>query len=182
MSNIPPAPEPQGSQPAYQPPAPGASAQPPAPQYTPGAYPAAPGASYGSDPAAQPKPSNRLGLIALIITLAAVIIGSIVVYMGGQTLGGLVEYTGTTGTVEAETLPAEAQSAAASGALVTAVGFGIFGILALWGFIQGIVAAVKNRGRGWGIAAIILAVIGGGIVGALWFAGFTAGAGPYLSA
>ncbi|MFG6502680.1 hypothetical protein [Microbacterium sp. P05] len=178
MSTNPPTPEP-----AYQPPAPGASTPPPAaPQYSePGAYAAAPPAAYGTQPDVKQKGSRTLGLVAFVVALAAVIIGSIVAYMGGSALGSLVEYTGTSGTVDADTLPAEAQAIAASGAVITAVGFAIFGILALWGFIQGIVAAVKNRGRGWGIAAIIIAVIGGGIVAAIWGAGFAAGAGPYLT-
>ena len=181
MSNIPPAPEPQGSQPAYQPPTPGASAPPPA---APESYPTAAG-SYPAPPAeyqtGKPKGPSTLGVIAFVVALAAVIIGSIVVYIGGQTLGALVEYSGTSGTVDANTLPPDAQNAAASGGIMTVVGFAVFGVLALWGFIQGIVAVVKKRGRGWGIAAIILAVIGGVIVSILWGVGFAAGAGPFIA-
>ncbi|MFL1999686.1 MULTISPECIES: hypothetical protein [unclassified Microbacterium] len=179
MSNVPPAPEPQGSQPAYQPPTPGASAPPPAPQYSaPGSYPAAP-SDY---PTEQPKGSNKLGVIAFVVALAAVVIGSIVTYLGGQSLGTLIEYTGTSGTVDANDLPPAAQQIAASGGLLTVAGFAVFGVLALWGFIQGIVAVVKKRGRGWGIAAIIVAVVGGVIVSIIWGVGFAAGAAPYISA
>jgi hypothetical protein len=177
MSNIPPAPEPYGSQPAYESPA--ASSQPPAPAYAPGAYPAA---SAAGEPGVKPKGPSTLGIIAFVAALAGVIIGSILVFVGGQALGGVVQYTGSSGTVDANTLPAEAQDALASGGVLTFVGFLVFGILALWGFIQGIVAVVKKRGRGWGIAAIVLAVVGLGIVGTMWGFGFGAGAAPYLSA
>jgi hypothetical protein len=33
-------------------------------------------------------------------------------------------------------------------------------ILGVWALVQGIVAIVKNRGRGWGIAAVVVAAIG----------------------
>jgi hypothetical protein len=176
MSNIPPAPEPYGSQPAYESPA--ASSQPPAPAYAPGAYPAA---SAAGEPGVKPKGPSTLGIIAFVAALAGVIIGSILVFVGGQAIGSVVQYTGTSGTVDPSTVPAAGQDAATSGGGLTVAGFLVFGVLALWGFIQGIVATVKKRGRGWGIAAIILAVIGGGIVAALWFAGLAAGAAPYVN-
>lgn len=187
MSNIPPAPEPNGSQPSYQPPAQGSTPSSSTPasashEYSqPAGYAAAPPAAYAADSGEKPKGSNRLGLIAFIASLAAVIIGSILLYLGGQTLGTLVEYTGTSGNVPAENLPPEANSAAAAGGLQTLLGGAILAVLALWGFIQGIVAAVKNRGRGWGIAAIILAVLGAVIGAVIWGAGFAAGAGPFLN-
>ncbi len=33
-------------------------------------------------------------------------------------------------------------------------------ILGIWALVQGIIATVKNRGRGWGIAALVIALIG----------------------
>jgi hypothetical protein len=33
-------------------------------------------------------------------------------------------------------------------------------ILGIWALVQGIIAIVKNLGRGWGIAAVVIAVIG----------------------
>jgi hypothetical protein len=177
MSTIPP--EPSGSQPSYQPPAPGASAPPPAYAPAPG-YDAAPPAAYAAGPGTKPKGPSTLGIVAFVASLAAVIIGSILAFMAGQSLGSVVEYSGSS-TVDVETLPADAQQALATGGLLSVAAFGIFGILALWGFIQGIVATVKNRGRGWGITAIVLAVIGGGFVAMFYGFGFAAGAAPYLS-
>ena len=53
-------------------------------------------------------------------------------------------------------------------------------VLGTWALVQGIVAIVKDRGRGWGIAAVVLAVIGpiAFAVGvqALLAAGFASGA------
>jgi hypothetical protein len=53
-------------------------------------------------------------------------------------------------------------------------------ILGIWAIVQGIVAIVKNRGRGWGIAAVVVAAIGPIVfatgVQALLAAGFASGA------
>jgi hypothetical protein len=53
-------------------------------------------------------------------------------------------------------------------------------ILGIWALVQGIIAIAKNRGRGWGIAAVVIAVIGpiafGIGVQAFLAAGFASGA------
>ncbi|GAA1963730.1 hypothetical protein [Microbacterium aquimaris] len=53
-------------------------------------------------------------------------------------------------------------------------------ILGIWGLVQGIVAAVTGRGRGWAIAAIVLAALGpivyGTLVYVLLFIGLATGA------
>ena len=53
-------------------------------------------------------------------------------------------------------------------------------VLGIWAIVQGIIAIVKNRGRGWAIAAVVVAVIGpiafGVGVQAFLTAGFAAGA------
>ena len=36
----------------------------------------------------------------------------------------------------------------------------VHALIALWGLVQGIVATAVNRGRAWGIAAIVIASIG----------------------
>ncbi|MGZ8804266.1 MAG: hypothetical protein ACXWZG_03060 [Microbacterium sp.] len=53
-------------------------------------------------------------------------------------------------------------------------------VLGIWALVQGIIATVKNRGRGWGIAALVIALFGP-VAFALGFqafllAGFAAGA------
>jgi len=149
---------------------------------------AAPG--YSAPPAYQPpagtpvKNSNRLGLIAFIVALAGVVIGSILAFVGGMQSGSLVQYanTGANGAeIDPSTLPESARQAAASAGLLTVGGFLVYGALGLWGFIQGIVAAVKNRGRGLGIAAVVIAVLGGILVIVFLAVGAGAGAAPYIS-
>ncbi len=175
MSSTPPPPEPYDTPPAGRADAAqGGYAAPPAGY----AAPASPAAS------GRPKGSSRLGLIAFVVSLVAIVIGSILATLGGIQSGGLAqfaEYTDGTATVDPDTLPPEAnQMGLAAGALVVSA-FLVWGVLALWGFIQGIIAAVKNRGRGWGIAAIVLAVIGGGIVFAFFLVGVGIGAAPYAT-
>jgi divalent metal cation (Fe/Co/Zn/Cd) transporter len=146
---------------------------------------AAPPAGYAA-PASPTRSqgSNRLGLIAFIASLLAVVIGSILAFFGGIQSGSLAQFAGaidSNGNVESGALPAAAnQIALAAGALSVAA-FLVWGAFALWGLIQGIIAGVKNRGRGWGIAAIVLSVVGGGIVFVFFVVGAGIGAAPYAS-
>lgn len=123
-------------------------------------------------------------LIAFVASLLAVVIGSILAFFGGIQSGSLAQFAGaidSNGNVESGALPASAnQIALAAGALSVAA-FLVWGAFALWGLIQGIIAGVKNRGRGWGIAAIVLSVVGGGIVFVFFVVGAGIGAAPYAS-
>jgi hypothetical protein len=64
--------------------------------------------------------------------------------------------------------------------LVGEVAFWAGTVLGVWAIIQGIVAVVKNSGRGWGIVAIVIGAIGpiAFLLGvqALLVAGFASGA------
>ncbi|MFZ8756814.1 hypothetical protein ACO03V_05265 [Microbacterium sp. HMH0099] len=161
MSTPPPAPEPY-------------DARSGAPQYAP------PVNDYAQP--AHTKGGRGLGLIAFLAALAGAVIGSILGFVGGMQSGSLAQYVDITGTtqVDPNTIPPEGQNAAVVGGILTLVAFLVWGALALWGLIQGIIAAVKNRGRGWGIAAIIVAVIGIGAVLTFTSIGVAVGAGPYL--
>lgn len=146
---------------------------------------AAPPAAYAAPEApTRAQGSTRLGLIAFIASLLAVVIGSILALFGGIQSGSLAQFAGaidSNGNVEAGALPAAAnQIALAAGALSVAA-FLVWGAFALWGLIQGIIAAVKNRGRGWAIAAIVLSVVGGAIVFVFFLIGAGIGAAPYAS-
>lgn len=146
----------------------------------------APPAAFGAPAAdtSRPKNSNRLGLIAFVVSLLAIVIGSILAGIGGMQSGSLAQYadySGGTATIDAGTLPDSASQTAIAAGVLTVSGFLVWGVLALWGFIQGIIAAVKNRGRGWGIAAIVLSVIGGGIVFAFFVLAGTIAAAPYAA-
>ncbi|WZH35901.1 MAG: hypothetical protein PIR02_14155 [Microbacterium enclense] len=77
MSNTTPPPEPYNPPPATRADA-AASSGYPAP------------AGYQPPAAAPVKNSNRLGLIAFVIALAAIVIGSIIAFIGGMQSGALV--------------------------------------------------------------------------------------------
>jgi hypothetical protein len=179
VTSTPPPPEP------YNPP-PATRAEAAQSGYTaPPAGDASPPAAYGAPaPAARPKGSSRLGVIAFLAALLGIIIGSILATIGGMQTGSLTQYadysTGT-GTLDYDSVPQSVQQMGIAAGLLTVAAFLVWGAFALWGFIQGIVAAVKNRGRGWGIAAIVLAVIGGGIVLIFLTVGVGIGAAPYMS-
>lgn len=163
MSTPPPAPEPY-------------DARSGAPRY-------APPADEFAASGARAKGARGLGLIAFVVALAGAVIGSILGFIGGMQSGSLAEYVDITGTtqVDPSTIPPEGQNAAVVGGILTLAAFVVWGALALWGLIQGIIAAVKNRGRGWGIAAIVVAVLGIGAVLTFASIGLAVGAGPYLS-
>jgi hypothetical protein len=148
-------------------------------------YPAA-SAGYAAPaptaPAGRAKGSRGLGLIAFVVSLAAVVIGSILALLGGIQSGSLAQFADVangTATLDPETLPEAANQIGLAAGALSVSAFLIWGVLALWGLIQGIVAAVKNRGRGWAIAAIILAVLGGGVVLVVFGIGAVIGAAPY---
>ena len=153
--------DPQQPHPVPPPPAPmGYPALPVAP---PGAF-AGPAGGYTSPYAPTPAPARGAGLgrMALLLSLLATVVLTIVaaVLAGqiGQGIGSNIDLTAlehdvTTGDLSILTpvrdlvLWVEITSWAA-----TALG--------IWALVQGIVAIAKRRGRGSGIAAVIIAVIG----------------------
>jgi hypothetical protein len=165
VSTTPPPPEP------YNPP-PTRSQTPAAP----GGYAAPAYASENRGPV-----SKKLGIIAFVASLLAVVVGTILAFVAGLQTGGLAQYVdSSTGQVDPESLPAGAEQSAIAVAALSVAAFVVYGILGLWGFIQGIVAAVKNRGRGWGIAAIVIAVLGGIVVITALGVGAAAGVGSMM--
>jgi hypothetical protein len=154
MSTTPPE---DAGRPAYTPPP---SASPESASSVPGHAPA-PG--YAPPPPAaerRAKGPSGLGIVAFVAALAGAIVGGVLAYIAGLQLGPLATLSsnGQT-TVDPSDLTPEMQQAAATGGLLAVVAFVAMFVLALWGFIQGIVAAVRNRGRAWGIVAIVVAVL-----------------------
>lgn len=107
------------------------------------------------------RPSQTLGLIAFLAATAAVVVGVVLAVLAGIQAGGLQQYAGFDGQNDPTTFPADASQKAIAASVLGIAAFAVYGIFALWGFIQGIVAAVKNRGRGWGFAAVAISVLGG---------------------
>ncbi len=171
MSTNPPDPQgPSTPPPAYQPPAGSAPA---------GSYAPPP----SGDVAPRTKGPARLGIIAFAASVAAAVIGSIIAFIAGMQTGALAQYAEVSdggSTTDVSALPPEGQQLLVSAGVLAFVAFAVWGALALWGLIQGIIAAVKNRGRGWGIAAIIIAVLGVGAVSLFYGIGVAAGVAPYV--
>jgi hypothetical protein len=138
-------------------------------------------ATYRSTPPTAKGP-RRLGVVAFALAVAGVVLGTILVFVGGLQMGtGLSKAEITPGTtVDPSAVPADAASLVAAGGILVFLGWAIFAILGLWGFIQGIVATVKNRGRGWGIAAIIIPVVGVGILSVFSGVGLAVGAATLI--
>ncbi|MFJ6653025.1 hypothetical protein ACIQLJ_09555 [Microbacterium sp. NPDC091313] len=164
---------------------------PPAREERPVAPPQAPAASYPAPPAADAAPARRpkgratLGVVAFVVALLAVVVGSILTYIGGMQVGALAQYTQVTSegaSIDATTLPPDAQASAALGGALIIVGYTVMAVLGLWALIQGIIAAIRGRGRGWAIAAIVLAVLAVIPVSIFLAVGTASGASGYLPA
>lgn len=116
--------------------------------------------------AAYPAPvrSRRragLGLVAFIASAAALVIGMAGIWLAGFFVGRvvrLVDYPDLIQETEAQLW--DTLERAIGAVIVLVVAWVLHALVALWGLIQGIVATSLGRGRGWGIAAIVLASSG----------------------
>ncbi|TDN45322.1 hypothetical protein EDF64_103246 [Curtobacterium flaccumfaciens] len=109
----------------------------------------------------EPKAKKKtLGVVAFIVAVLALVVAVIGGYLFGAAFGGSdafrqsIENGGAT--------PSDADIMAlttSSSAVIGSVLFYLGTALGLWAIVQGIVAAITKRGRGWGVFAIILAVV-----------------------
>ncbi|MDR1852401.1 MAG: hypothetical protein LBR21_07110 [Propionibacteriaceae bacterium] len=186
----------QPTQPAY-----GQPAQPTGPAYgqpTPG-YPASQyqqpyqqpqsfgQPTYAFTPEPQQPKSPVLGIVGLVLSALATIVGGIGGWIFGDASGqlsaflytnGYINTTGTVGTPDISYLPAEVQAQLEGVAGSATMGFSLIigaSILGIAGFIVGIVAIVKKAGKGFGIGAVILAFVG--MIAA--FTAFSVAMAPY---
>ncbi|HYJ50062.1 MAG TPA: hypothetical protein VEX12_09105 [Microbacterium sp.] len=175
-----PAAQPQ-SPPAYEPPM-HSYATPPHVYAPPSGY-AAPPQGYGPyvpvARVARAAGSSGLGVVAfLLAVLAAVgatILGSIAAYRIGLGTGREIALRPLDIDFDWSIL-----APVREWVLVGEVAFWVGTVLGIWALVQGIVAIVKGRGRGWAVAAVVLAVLGPiafatGVLGFL-VAGFASGA------
>ncbi|PZF62219.1 hypothetical protein DEI92_01585 [Curtobacterium sp. MCBD17_034] len=122
------------------------------------------------------RPSRRLGVIALIagiVALALGIVGGIVFGQGLAHIPGLADQIRSGGgVVDQSELQAKIRqdpsvlAGIATGGLLALVGTA-FGI---WALVQGIIAIAKDRGRVFGIIAVVVAVLGPIAFGAVYTA------------
>lgn len=158
----------------------------PAAYPTPAAYPAptpfaAPYAAPASATFGEAAPAPRgagLGVIALIVGIVAVVVTPIVAaiasYSIGLGVGREVALRPSSASFDLSLL-----SPVRDSVLLGEIAFWTGTVLGIWALVQGIVAIVKRRGRGAGIAAVVVAVLGpiafGIAVNVFVFAGIAAG-------
>lgn len=163
-----PPPVPQAPQPAFPAPASGQQA-PPAygqPAYTPptGAYAAGPAGYAGLHgsfvpPAAPVRASSALGIVALVLALIALLVPSVIGGIAGFEVGKGI------GLIDPEVLDAPDSidlslfAPVREQVLLLEISFWLGTALGLWALVQGIVAIARRRGRGAGIAAVVIAVL-----------------------
>ncbi|MET3450405.1 hypothetical protein [Curtobacterium sp. 1544] len=114
----------------------------------------------------EPKRKKKtVGVVAFILGLASLVIGVIGGWIMGSALAnsdalsGLVPTDGSTpdqSQLQQQLMnDPNVMSQIGAGGVVA----GIAALLGLWALVQGIVAIATKRGRGWGVFAIILAVV-----------------------
>ncbi|WOF24349.1 hypothetical protein N8K70_06690 [Microbacterium betulae] len=163
-----------------------ADQNPPSYPPAPGAYPAPPAAPYPQpqdprfaatiDPRAPrpPRSSQALGRVALVLALAALVGGASVLTVVGLPIGAQLAHAQLTGSPEFDLSQLSPVRDAVLTGEITAWVASAFGV---WALVQGIVAIARRRGRGAGIAAVVVAAAAPVIVAAGFLLGFLLGVG-----
>ncbi|MFK4835994.1 hypothetical protein ACI3KY_09715 [Microbacterium sp. ZW T2_14] len=161
---------------------PPAGAYAPPPGYAPPAgYAVSPVAATGQYGTGAPvQRSGVLGVVALalalVATVGAAIVGAIASYNIGLGAGRQISARAFDGDFDWSVL-----SPVRDWVLLGEVSFWVGTVLGIWALVQGIVAIVTARGRGAGIAAVIVAAVGpivfGAVVQGFLTAGLSAGTG-----
>ncbi len=156
---IPPQPgytQPGYAQPGYAPPSYGQS-----PQYggfaAPSVAPYAPGYANVVAPQQQPAKSSTLGMIAMILALVAAVVAPVVGAIAGWNVG-----SGATTqliTQMRSTMDLSILTPVRDWVLLGEISFYAGTALGIWAIVQGIIAIVQRRGRGQGIAALVVALV-----------------------
>jgi len=125
-------------------------------------------------PTIPPRPA--VGIVAFIASAAAFVLGGAGIWLSGFMIGRLVRLTEipelTMGLQDEGWAPLQDQmwevvDRAVGAFVVLVIAWILHMLLAAWGLIQGIVATAMNRGRIWGIIAIVLALLGWTVLA--WF-------------
>lgn len=126
---------------------------------------ATPFATPAPTPASAAGTSRLLGVSALIVALAGVIAATLVSsFAGFEAARGAVAHAGLSSLDSLEYLSDDQALALLSPVrarvLWGEIGFWAGGLLGVWAIVQGIVAIATRRGRGPGIAAVVVAAAG----------------------
>jgi hypothetical protein len=118
------------------------------------------------------------------VAVVGVVVGALLTAMGGAQLSDALGRSGLLdqGYIDPDNtaVPTEAYELIASATTMTVAGWAVYGVTALVSLLLGIIAIVQRRGRGWGIAAVIVAVLGAVAVLIAMTIGATVGATPYV--
>jgi hypothetical protein len=177
-------PAPPVAPPAYpqQPVPPGYAQQPVAPAYQapPGAF-SGPAGGYAAPVAPTAPPAGRPGLgrmallLSLLATVVLTIVGAVLAWQVGHGIGSSADLTSLENRISSEDLsiltPVRDLILWVEITTWTATALGI------WALVQGIVAIAKQRGRGPGIAAVIIAALGPFVYGLVGYIVFIVGLG-----
>ncbi|MBD7956898.1 hypothetical protein H9651_04560 [Microbacterium sp. Sa4CUA7] len=106
-----------------------------------------------------PVRSAALGIVALVLALAATVVGSFVAAIAAVEIGEVSGAAVTAGT-SAGGIPWASLAPVRGAVLVGEVTFWLATVLGVWALAQAIVAIVQGRGRGAAIAAVIIAALG----------------------
>ncbi|QNA93093.1 hypothetical protein [Microbacterium sp. Se63.02b] len=107
-------------------------------------------------PETAPRPSAYLGMLALILALVAAVVPAIVVGISAFEIGRVLPQGVSTTTTEDLSVLAPARDQV----LWAELSFWAGTILGIAAIVVGILAIAKKRGRGAGIAALVIAVVG----------------------
>lgn len=155
----------------------------PAPTFAPPHGYALPPQGYGpfAPPPQPPRPAGGSGVgvvafaLAVTAALGATILGAVAGYRIGLGTGRGIVLNPAGVDFDWSILTPVRESV-----LLGEIAFWAGTMLGIWALVQGTVAIIRNRGRGWGIAAVVIAVIGpiafAAGVQVLLAAGFASGA------
>lgn len=119
-----------------------------------------------------PKPSRGLGTVALILSLVAAIGASMMLAVALSVIGAEL---GPALAIATPSTGLEILTPVRDWVLVAEIAVWGGTALGIWALVQGIVAVAKRRGRGAGIAAIVIAALGPVITLGAGFLGALAG-------
>ncbi|MCP2637797.1 hypothetical protein K0817_014680 [Microbacterium sp. HD4P20] len=150
---------------------------------SPSGYSPAPGYPGAGGPyatSAPPRRSRTLGMIALVLALLAAVGASLFAALASFNVG-----LGTGRQIAMGALGADFDwsilTPVRDWVLMGEIAFWAGTVMGVWALVQGIVAIATHRGRGPGIAAVVIAAVGPAIFGAVvqgfLTAGFAAGSG-----
>ncbi|AZS37336.1 hypothetical protein CVS47_01971 [Microbacterium lemovicicum] len=119
-------------------------------------YAAAPTGTFA--PAVEAERGRALGTVALVLALIAFVVPTVIAAAAGYDIG--VGLGREVPSVSSDTFDLGLLTPVRGSVLLAEVAFWGGTVLGVWAIVQGIVAAVRNRGRGAGIAAIVIGVLG----------------------